>query len=1132
MTTVNVIFCTMRYLLLLIASVIISLSSAGQCGSIQSGKKLIEPYEDYQECYIGFRERDSKKTVISPQYSAQQYIQLGSCGYYIIEKDEKFGLINTVGDFVLPFQNDIRLIRQNLVIVHDGITTLLSNSLDTIFSKPYSHFNASEYNGNLVWIGQHDSTFDVYSNQLKRLFTTKGNKLNLARQIHYKTFRGKFHPKTLGYYHKMPLHFELKKNGLTGVLDSAGNTILPSEYSYLRLNPFVSQEGKLHLFWLAKKGKHWGVVDDQNNFLAVTKGRGYGIELEMYPLYCGNEIENNRIVGVFTQLGEKKLFDFTAKKVYPRKYRKLNPGCGIVHFQRGKKSGIINSFGQEVHAAQSRFFTKSQANYFSDFNRFNNQHRESMDKDIYYQQLNSFVDTSGYSGLINKFGDVIIDGKYTFFKSWKEQDQVYIWAFRLVESETAYGDYNIDVYTVSGELVNEFIDVRQMSYHLKRFLNGTANTIVLKRKDEQYAMVGPNGKSITGQLYDDYGGRYFQSDDKAQFHSLKSNDKWGVIDHLGQIQVPFDYDGIQSNKIIKAHLFKRAGKQELHFYETGNMVEADSFEFVYEVYTSEYSIKGSSDHQIKKFSGKGHYMLGFRDGHIFYVANNGSLMPYIPEKLNLKGDYHKVNKYVLNNSGKIIFVGYQDMRIKGNTFFDLNKNCLTVFDRYKGIIFETDQIDQYNFTEHRNEFIYKTKDQKVGVYSFALKKEIIAPKYYGVAPYFYEKDNYDPKRLWVKMEPDTGATFKTGNWNLLLNDTLALRENIDNPARMRSYRDKSAFAFEQHGRFGLMDQHLNIILEPKYRFIGEYKNQGKFQLLKPDEGWQLNDFKFGTIPSVFNDISLHHDTRFYFTYSEEGDEELLSIYDAQDSLKVILGPLSKDAFFSTDWAMIDSKYEDKYNPNWVHPFAEHLLYPVKEIEKSNIKNWINNRYLWYVFNAKKASYQNFGFSYRREQSRLFNERALNKPMNKLARIESKRSPESIKVLFAGETLYSEIHSPSRKYSAHFDIKDFSKYDTYQILDDSISKINYYDLFTSRETVETLTFDFLSKRITDEQLFGFSCTDLNGVIQEMIDNFSIKNGKVYFNSRRYTQKRDMILDSPEILSYLKEEFKIDLSREVQ
>lgn len=416
--------------------------------------------------------------------------------YYAVYEDEKWGVINTKGEYVLKPSYE------EMIIIPDETKPIFICTYDvnyengTYQSKVVNEKNETLYTNydKIEAISNHDENNNLWymKNMLKVQKDGKYGLINLEGKELANCQYEKIEPIT-----GVNSVLVTTKDGKQGLVDAVGKEIIANTYTSIQSLTKQYENG----FIVKNEQGKYGVIGYDKTVALDTKYDA------IQPVY-GNHMY------VVKENGTWKIID-TQEKVYTQntfdEVKEITNNSFII--QKAGKYGVIDIQGNQIIPT----------NY----------------EDIYYAFENYYIaKKDNQYGIINASNETKIDFNYQYISYDKDAD---ILRADKENAETDLIDRSMQV-KVTGVVsqINKdknFIRIRQKEeYHYYNFKLEekkntellTGNTLFLSKKDGKYGYVNEKGIVIVNYQYDDA-----TEQNKYGYVAVKKDGKWGALDAKG-----------------------------------------------------------------------------------------------------------------------------------------------------------------------------------------------------------------------------------------------------------------------------------------------------------------------------------------------------------------------------------------------------------------------------------------------------------------------------------------------------------------------------------------------------------------------------------------------------------------------
>ena len=431
--------------------------------------------------------------------------------------------------------------------------------------------------------------------------------------------------------------------------------------------------------------------------------------------------------------------------------------------------------------------------------------------DIPYEKNSLLFEKNGKYGVINLDGKVIVKANYDEIQglTYKESEL-------LVRKNNKYGVINSKGAVI---IKPEYDSITADNYYTEKEKYAFSGYIVSKKTDENYnyGYIKYNGKVLLKPQYtnisriidiEDNENAYLIAQDKTKVGLIKNKDividinykelqynkdnniliarknaKLGILDLQGKEIIPVEYEDLSING---ENIYTKNEEEEKYFDKNGNEIQNTIYKCIYSIENGKYYLTINEDS-----------LYGILDSNKqVLVENSYSYLEY------LFNDYFIAND---NNLGII--------NSKGEVVLDFKYNIISKI--------ENSSVIQAKIVKDNSIELFSKDLKSIGIFENAnIKKE----------------DNY------IEINSKNKTVYIDLNGNILENEELFKNNNLFSVQENGKYgfKDKTGkivvncvydevtefneygFAgIKQDGKWGVIDQNKNIILEPTYEFENE-----------------------------------------------------------------------------------------------------------------------------------------------------------------------------------------------------------------------------------------------------------------------------------------------------------------------
>lgn len=453
-------------------------------------------------------------------------------GRYLVFNELKFGLIDSLGNIVIPIQyNQIIPLYENLLVAKEkwGVidynqTELVPLQFDSYEIDHYANSVYPEKNGNVFFLMtkklegpitelMYSAVFFTAENKLKTLnnydkiylegswsqnedyskrilFVTKNGMRGLLNAQYEEIVSPQF--EVFEYYKNIQGLFRVSKNGKFGFLDKYFKQVIPLEYDY------VESFGKDSIALVLKDGKFSCINtqgEKQTQCNLTPKWKMGQLDFVIDENYV-RVFANNDIFGVIDKT--------TLKMILPIKYKSLIP-IEANNFYNGNESTF----------KQNNYKIYNTPGMYDEMLYYNN-------KIIVKNDNNKF-------GVIDTNFRVLIDFKYDTL-------EIVYNLKHLIYSRN--GKLGLVDFSGKEILTSEYDEIRY-SKHYKQ-----ERDIFQVKKNGKWGIVNFENKTLVPSEYDSIKFLGHWNRPLVKLWVVEKNNKFGVVNDKNEIFIPFEYDGI------------------------------------------------------------------------------------------------------------------------------------------------------------------------------------------------------------------------------------------------------------------------------------------------------------------------------------------------------------------------------------------------------------------------------------------------------------------------------------------------------------------------------------------------------------------------------------------------------------
>lgn len=528
-----------------------------------------------------YRFLDSKKK----EYNL---IEVSTYNYFVLNKDSKYGVINTKGEVIVePKFDNVKIPNPEkaVFVCENEDKLIILNETGKEILNEYEEVNAISINGIV-------SNIPYEKTVLKYKKEGKYGIINYEGKIKTKPI----YDEISGLENKES-ELLVKINGKYGVINAKGAQIIKPEYDSIIADGFYTDKDKYGLSGYivsnkTKDGYRYGYINSnlkkvlnveynsverlldikntKDVCLIASKNGKYGViknNKELINLaYQGIEYDRTNSIFELERSEKYGIADYAGKTIIPVEYFGIEiKGIYIQAYKNEEESIFYNILGEQVADAKYNSILKTEnENYYITINEdgfygITNSNNEELVENKYnyieYLFNDCFIvaNEKGKLGVINSKGDTKLELKYDVLQ---KIDGTNVVEAKILKDKTS------DIYSASLEVIysvkNAFINkqdrfLKVYSEQENKYLdfNGKIidtkeifknNLLFASKKDDKWGFIDRDGKVVVDYQYDkvtefnEYG-----------YAGIKVNDKWGVIDSSGKVVQEPIYEIMETN---------------------------------------------------------------------------------------------------------------------------------------------------------------------------------------------------------------------------------------------------------------------------------------------------------------------------------------------------------------------------------------------------------------------------------------------------------------------------------------------------------------------------------------------------------------------------------------------------------
>ena len=510
----------------------------GKFGAKVNDKVVLEPiYEKINSGHKGFLvKKDGKfgsinydnQLIIAFKFDSLYYDYSGQ-NYVSILKNKR-GLIDLEGKEILAPKFDkflynngnnkfaIAVLKDENIVFYSGKE--IKHKLENLIF--YANGLSASVNGKFGWIqdGQVNIPFEYESLE------------NRKTNIYPKQNSGNEQGKPFRSENQIIHYLTASKNGKFGVLDVEGKVVVPIEYNSIS---FDSQRG---IFEITDENKLKGIYITSSKFF-------------LKPKYNSIYTDGTKFINLALN-GKFGLINYKGEEIFPIEYDKafMESSNGFL-VQKNKKFGWVSTDGKVLvpiiydkldnFYGEKSGFTKAQIGSLFGIIRIHDNHLiipVEFDQIYEYFGQNFLVEKNKKQGLINTDGKIVAEIDFEFIKRSNTENSPILYPFRN-------GFYSL--VDKNGNLkfkdeIKSFHYILDDNYQIQAFASDYPQIKVENSKGKFGVLNEKTGEISIPTVYDEI----YQNleGQKSSYYIVQKGKKWGVVNHVNETILPFDYESI------------------------------------------------------------------------------------------------------------------------------------------------------------------------------------------------------------------------------------------------------------------------------------------------------------------------------------------------------------------------------------------------------------------------------------------------------------------------------------------------------------------------------------------------------------------------------------------------------------
>lgn len=515
-------------------------------------------------------------------------IEVSTYNYFILNKDSKYGVIDTSGKVIVePIYDNVKIPNPEkaVFICKEADKFIAVNNLNEKIFTEYEEIDAISLNGTVSNIPYEKTVLKYKKNGKYGIINFEGKEI--TKPI-YEEIKGLENKET---------ELLIKLNGKYGVINVKGAKLIKPEYNNIVADGFYTDKDKYGLsgYIVSNKtteGYIYGYINnkykkvlkvehneierildtknEEDTYLIASKNGKYGIikngkVLTNYA-YQGIEYDSESSLFEIEKSEKYGIIDYNGRIIIPIEYTGIEiKGIYIYAYTDTEEMIVYNMQGERVRDLKYASITKTQnENYQITINEdgfygiINGKNEELVENKYSYIEYlfdDYFIvaNEQGKLGVINIGKEEKIQLKYDVVQ--RINDAKVIEAKLLSDQKTDIYNSNLElVYSIKNAIIykedkylkiytkeeDKYLDFNGNEIETKEVFKN--NALIANKKDNKWGFIDRDGDIVVEHTYDkvtefnEYG-----------YAGISLNDKWGVIDSKGNIVKEPSYENIETN---------------------------------------------------------------------------------------------------------------------------------------------------------------------------------------------------------------------------------------------------------------------------------------------------------------------------------------------------------------------------------------------------------------------------------------------------------------------------------------------------------------------------------------------------------------------------------------------------------
>lgn len=513
--------------------------------------------------------------------------EISTYNYYQLNKDGKYGIIDSYGNIVIePIYDSVKIPNPEKAVFiceQSEEKVVLNDKNEKIFNE-YEEVSEIQINGIVTNVPYEKDVLKYKQNGKYGLINFNGKKI--TKPI-YEEINGLENKES---------ELLVKNNQKYGVINSKGAKLIKENYDDVQADGYYTDENKYgksgyivgnktesgyrygYINYKLKKvleveyneiTRIQGVTDTNDIYLIASKNGKYGVQKNNKTLinysYQGIDFDGNNKIFEIQRNSKYGIFNINGKEILPIEYEEIEVNGTYIQGRKGDEIKLFSIYGDEINDSQYTTMITAGENYYITIDNIGNYGIADKQQNNLVENKYNYIEylfedyfialpQEGKLGIIDSHNNKIVDFKYDVLqkiadttiiegKILKENlSDIYSGQIEQINSDNNVAVYKEDNYiVVHSQYSTKYFDINGNKVNAKDIFKN--NKLFAIERDNKWGYEDASGNIVVDYQYD----KVTEFNEKG-FAGIKKDNKWGIINQEGKVIVEPIYHIEENNR--------------------------------------------------------------------------------------------------------------------------------------------------------------------------------------------------------------------------------------------------------------------------------------------------------------------------------------------------------------------------------------------------------------------------------------------------------------------------------------------------------------------------------------------------------------------------------------------------------